>query len=179
MDSYDFNKFAGAALAALLLVFGGSVLIDIARGSHKVEGGFKLPEVKTTAGGAAPVAAAFSFAKVVELLPKASVESGQAAFKKCATCHTPDKGGKHGQGPNLWGVVGRKKGGVDGFAFSNAVKDKGGEWSYEHLVGYINAPAQWLPGNKMAFAGVKDPAEMADVLAYLRTLADSPAPLPK
>ncbi|MEQ1612593.1 MAG: cytochrome c family protein [Hyphomicrobiaceae bacterium] len=182
MDSFEINKIAGAVLSALLLVFGSSVLIDMWHGSHQSKlTGFTLPA--PAAGGAtagAPAAeSAFTVPKIAELMTKASVEGGAAAFKKCATCHTPDKGGKNGTGPNLYGVVGRKVGATDGFAYSGAMKGKGGEWTWDSLIAYLNAPAAAIPGNKMAFAGVKDAGELADILVYMRSLSDSPAALPK
>ena len=81
-------------------------------------------------------------------------------------------------GPNLWGIVGRPKGSQEGFNYSAALKEKGGEWGYEELANFIHNPRSYIPGNKMAFAGIRDNAEIADLLAYLRTLSDNPPPLP-
>ncbi len=78
----------------------------------------------------------------------------------------------------MWGLVGRPIGSHAGFNYSEAVKTKGGEWTYDHLANYVHDPKSYIPGNKMAFAGVKDNADLADLLAYLRTLSDNPAPLP-
>jgi cytochrome c len=180
MDTFEFNKIAGAVLAALLLAVGTTTFIEI-RMSHKAEKpGYTLPvKVAATPGEAAKPQEAFSVEKVVAMLPKASAEAGQAAFKKCTTCHTPNKGGRNGTGPNLWGIVGRNIGGEPGFNYSEAVKSKGGTWTYDHLVSYLHDPKGYIPGNKMAFAGVKDPAELADLVAYLRTLNDNPPPLPQ
>ncbi len=82
-------------------------------------------------------------------------------------------------GLNLYGIVNRKIGQHAGFNYSDALKAKGGEWTWEALAAYINNPRAAVPGNKMAFAGVTDDADLADMLAYLRTLADSPAEAPK
>jgi cytochrome c len=180
MDTWEFNKIAGATLAALLLMFGTATLIEI-RTSHKAEKpGYVLPVAapQTAAAGAATAAAGINFAEISSLLHKANVSNGQAAFKRCATCHTPDKGGRNATGPNLWGVVGRPKASVAGFNYSEALKSKGGEWTYEDLANYLHDPRSFAPGNRMAFAGIKDNAELADLIGYLRTLSDSPPPLP-
>lgn len=182
MDTWEFNKIAGAVLSALLLIFGMATFIDIQM-SHKPEKpGYELPvETKTAADTSAPEAAqaGVNFAEIAGLLQNASAENGQAAFKRCTTCHTPDKGGRNMTGPNLWGVIGRPKGSADGYNYSAAMKSKGGEWTYEELANFIHDPRGYIPGNKMAFAGIKDEAEIADLLAYLRTLNDNPPPLPQ
>lgn len=181
MDSWEFNKIAGAVLAALLIAFGGRTMMDLTMNSHDAHAkpGYVLPVAASAGGGTAAAAAkAFEFAAVKPLLAKASADGGKAAFKKCLTCHTPTKGGKNGTGPNLWGVVGADKGKHDGFAYSGPLKEKGGKWGYEELALFIHNPKGYVPGTKMAFAGVADPAEIADLMAYLRTLSDSPVALP-
>ena len=123
--------------------------------------------------------AAFSFATIAPQLKTASAENGQAVFKSCAACHTPDKDGKAGTGPNLWGIIGRPVASSSGFPrYSAAMKGKGGNWSFEALAPYLHDPRAVVPGTQMAFAGVKSNDDLADLLAYLRTLSDSPAPLP-
>jgi cytochrome c len=179
MDAFEVNKTAGAVLSALLAIFASKTILDIAYKEHKPEKpGWALPITKIAPASKEP-AAPFDAAKVVELLPKANPDSGQDSFKKCLSCHTPQKGGPNGTGPNLWGVVGRKPGSHAGFPYSDAMKGKGGEWTWETLANYLHDPKGAIPGNKMAFPGVKDNAELADVLVYLRKLADTPAPLPQ
>jgi cytochrome c len=181
MDILEINKFAAAVLSALLLAFGSGALIEIILTAQRAEKpGYNLPVAVTEpeAGRAPAPAAEFSFPKIAELMKKASVENGQAVFKKCSTCHTVNEGGRNGTGPNLWNIVGRKIGGADGFNYSSAVKNKDGEWTYESLAKYLHDPRAFISGNRMAFAGVKDDAELADLLAYLRSLSPNPAPLP-
>lgn len=184
MDSWEFNKIAAAVLAALLVIFGGREVIAISSGGHAEHAskpGYTLPVEVASASktGEAPAApAGLDFAKVVELLPNANPTAGQGVFKKCTACHTPDQGGKNGQGPNLWNIVNRDKGSVDGFKYSKALTDKGGQWDYESLALFLHKPKSYLKGTKMAFAGIKNVNDLADVLAYLRSLSDSPAALP-
>lgn len=181
MDAFEVNKVAGAALSALLVIFGSKTLLDIVYKEHRPEKpGWALPITEapvTGGGGAAQVA--FDPAKVVELLPKGNADAGQDTFKRCLQCHTPDKGGRNLVGPNLWGVIGRKVAEVPGFPYSDALKAKGGDWNWVELAKYLHDPKASVPGNKMAFPGVKDDAELADLLTYVRKLADNPAPLPK
>lgn len=180
MDTWELNKIAGAVLAALLLMFGTATFIEIQM-SHKPEkAGYELPvEVSAAQDSSAPAApAGVNFQEVAALLQNASPENGQAAFKRCTTCHTPDKGGRNMTGPNLWGIVGRPKGEAEGYNYSAAMQSQEGEWTYEDLANFIHNPRNAVPGNKMAFAGIKGEAEIADLLAYLRTLNDNPPPLP-
>ena len=180
MDAFELNKIAGAVLTALLVVFGGKTMLDIVYKEHKPEkAGWALPITEAPTTSTATTQVAFEPAKVLELLPKASADAGQDVFKRCLQCHTPDKGGRNLVGPNLWGVIGRKVAEVGGFPYSDAMKAKGGGWDWEHLAVYLHDPKGAIPGNKMAFPGIKDAAELADLLVYMRKLADAPAALPK
>jgi cytochrome c len=179
MDAFEVNKSIGAVLSALLVMFAGKTMLDIGYREHKPEKqGWALPITEVVHATKEP-AAPFDAKQVLALLPKASPDNGQDTFKKCLTCHTPQKDGRNGTGPNLWGVVGRKPGSHAGFPYSEAMKNKGGEWDWEALATYLHDPKSAVPGNKMAFPGVKDNAELADVLAYMRKLSDAPAPLPQ
>jgi len=95
---------------------------------------------------------------------------GKATFAQCAACHKADATGKSGIGPNLWKVIGRKAGTLPGYAYSPAMKAAGKVWDDKTLDPYLTAPAAAVPGNKMPYAGLKNPADRANVIAYLRTL---------
>jgi cytochrome c len=182
MDSYEFNKIAGGVLSALLLIVASKTLIGIAQSNHghPEKAGYTLPAPKEGAAGAAAAAPAapFDAGKVVAQVANASAENGQATFKKCMACHTADKGGPNRVGPNLYGIVGRKAGSHEGFAYSEAMKAHP-PWTYEALATYLHNPRGTVPGTKMVFAGVEEQGDLADLLAYLRTLSDTPPPLPK
>lgn len=183
MDSWEFTKIAAAVLAALLITVGSKTAIEISEAAHgpKIVG-YKLPVKEGTAAtaGAAKAEEGMAFAKVAGLMEKASAEAGQGLFKQCQQCHTPGKGGPNSQGPNLWGIVERTKASVAGFNYSDAAKSKAGEkWTYQNLVAFLHNPKGYMPGTKMAYKGIAEPAEMADMIAYLRTLADAPVPMPK
>ena len=135
------------------------------------------------AGGpaAAPPAAGGPEQPIAARLATANVEAGKADTLKlgCIACHTYNEGGKAGLGPNMWGVVGQPIGShMDGYAYSAALKAKGGKWTYEDLDKWLAKPAAFAPGTKMTFAGVPDPKVRADLIAYLRTLSGNPEPLP-
>src|SRR5450432_3340776 len=107
-----------------------------------------------------------------------SFELNKVLGEILGACHTFEKSKPNGVGPNLFGIIGDKKGEGRGFNFSAAMKAKGGEWTYDDLNKFITNPKGFVPGTAMGFAGISKDSERADVIAYLRTLADSPAPLP-
>lgn len=112
------------------------------------------------------------------LLASADAERGKGTAKLCASCHTFDQGGANRVGPNLWGVVGRDVGGKGGFAYSPAIAGHAGAWTYQELDRYLASPARAIPGNKMAFNGVRNPKDRANLLAYLATLGGARVPYP-
>jgi cytochrome c len=187
MDSFEFTKIAGSVLTALLLIFGTKTAIEMNVGHTPEKPGYVLPAAAPEAaapapeGGAAaaPAPAADVGKEVLALLPKANVDNGKAIFKKCQACHVAEKGKAPTVGPNLWDVVNRKKGTYPGFSYSEAMKNKGGDWSFDQLAEFLHSPKAFVPGTKMLFNGLATPAEEADVIAYLATLADTPVPLPK
>lgn len=185
MNSFELNKIAGGVLSALLFIFGVPELAAMMQGhgdGHGPGAGYQLPMPKDTGAknGGAPAADAFSFAKVAAALAKGNPDSGKEVFKACNACHTPEKGGANKLGPNLYGIVGRDVAKLASFTnYSPAIAAKGGQWTWEALTEFIHDPKSSIPGNRMSYAGVKDVAEMGDLLAYLRTLADAPVALPE
>lgn len=96
---------------------------------------------------------------------------GEAVFRKCKICHQVGEGAKNQVGPELNGVIGRKAGGLEGFNYSPAMKaagEKGTVWNDETLSKYVENPKEFIPQNKMAFVGLKQESERADVIAYLK-----------
>lgn len=178
--AFEINKIVGAGLMAVLVTtvigYVGNMLVHpkpLKQNAYQVPG---VTESKA-AGGAAAAAPA-QIEPIGPLLAAASADTGKNVFKQCTSCHTPDKGGKNGVGPNLWDVVGAAKGHATGFGYSAAIKGKDGPWDYEALNQFLANPKGYAPGTKMAFAGIRKAEDRAAVIAYLRSLADSPKPLP-
>ena len=132
----------------------------------------EAPKDAAAAGGSAG-------AETVALLSKASADNGKTVFGKCKSCHVAEKGKASTVGPNLWGVINRPKGSFEGFTYSDGMKAKGGNWSFEEIGNFLNNPKGYIAGTKMIFAGLPTAADRADVIAYLATLADTPVGLPK
>jgi cytochrome c len=178
MDSFEFNKIVGALLATCLALLALNIAAEaIYAPHHPAKPGFEI-EVKqeAAAGGGAEAKAAEE--PIGKLLASATVDRGQTSAKVCTTCHTFQKGGANGQGPNLYGIIGRTRASVPGFAYSDAMKAKGGEWTVDDLNKFLTAPKEFVPGTKMNFPGFSKGSQRADVIAYLNSLADNPKPLP-
>jgi cytochrome c len=179
MDSFELNKIAGAILGTLVFVLGLNILTGIVFTPKKPAiPGYDLPAPVEGESSAAAADQATQADPLPVRLASSDVGKGQSAAKKCAACHTFDKGGPNRVGPNLYGVVTRARAGHAGFSYSAAMKAKGGEWTFDDMDHFLANPKGFVPGTIMAFAGVSSPKERADIINYLHTLADSPVPLP-
>lgn len=184
MNSYELNKIFGAVVGSVLVVTVLGFIANMLVHPHQLEKSvldIKLPE---TAVAAAPAEPAVALPPIAPLLASADIEAGKAATRNCTSCHTFEKGGRNGVGPNLWDVVAKKKAHIDGFNYSQALTaaagraGEDGQWGYEQLNGFLANPRGYLNGTRMAFAGIRRAEDRANLIAYMRTLSDSPAALP-
>ncbi len=178
LNYLELNKIAGAGLGTLLLAMSLN-LISASIFSHAklVKSAYPLPSAQEAAasGNGMPMP---SITPIEQRLAGADVKKGEADSKPCQSCHNFEKGAGIKIGPPLYGVVGRAKGSVQGFDYSDAIQSKGGKWTYAALDQFLADPRGYAPGTKMTFAGESDPAKRADIIGYLHTLSDNPEPLP-
>jgi cytochrome c len=171
-----FNTIAGWALFSGIVALGLSSVsahyFEADKNPRPEKMGHEIAGV-VSSGGAATVE------PIANRLAKADPAKGAQVFKKCTSCHTDAQGGANGIGPNLYHVVGEAIGqGVGGFAFSDAIKGIGGTWDFDKLDKWLTSPKAMANGTKMTFAGLDDPQDRANVIAYLNTQGSN-LPLPK
>ncbi len=177
MPSFELNKIIGAILLVLIV----SIVIAMI-GDALVKPGARKARVAVVAAKAPAAAKRTAKAKksepIAPLLASADAAAGKKIARKCAACHTLKKGGAAKLGPNLWNIVGAAKARSAGFGYSPAMRRQGGKWTYEDLSAFLEGPRAYLKGTKMVFAGVKKARDRANLIAFLRSLSASPAPLP-
>ncbi|QTN19694.1 cytochrome c family protein [Brevundimonas sp. AJA228-03] len=165
------NKIFGAGLGtalAILMVQQVSQAVYTTKAPEKPGYAVNAPE-ETETGAAEDVELPPDWGT---LLPTADLAAGEAAFARCQGCHNVAQGGANGTGPNLWGVVGRPVASHAGFAYSDAMKGHisvDATWSLDALDHFITAPAKYVPGTKMSFAGLRDTAARVNLIAYMRS----------
>ena len=179
MDSFEINKIIAAVLLVALLVIGIGKVSNILFYVEKPKTPGYAVEVEQASGSSITTTEVVE--KVVDiaaLMALGDVASGEKIFKKCAACHSINKGGKHKIGPALYNVVGRKVGGVEDYKYSKALVAYEKEWTFEELNGFLIKPAKHIKGTKMAYAGLRKEVDRASVIKYLNANSDSPLPLP-
>ena len=170
-----FNTIAGWVLGAGIVFLGANLLAgEIFKGGHSDKMGFPVNGAEEAAGDSE------SEQPIAFYLQTADAGRGERAFAKCAGCHTINQGGATGTGPNLWATMGRPVAGHAGFAFSDALRGKGGTWDWETMSAWLTSPRTFAPGTRMTFGGMSNPQERADLLLYLNaqggTLTVPPPP---
>ena len=181
----EINKIAGAILLAGVIamvaglaseaLYTGSIAEKDESGAKR---GYTIAGAETAGSGEVAPAKEEKPVDILPLMAKADVKAGEAVSKKCASCHSFDKGGKNGVGPNQWGLVGGHFAHKDDYSYSAAVsalKDK--KWGFQELSEFLASPKKYIPGNKMAFIGVSNPQDRANLIAYLNTMSDKPLPI--
>src|SRR6476619_1694181 len=169
-----FNTIAGWVLFAGIVALGSSIVAsEVFHSGRPEKMGYPIAgiEQEGEAGAAAE--------QPIEVyLAKADAAKGADVFKKCAACHTAEKGGPNQVGPDVWGVIGEPIGQGRGFAFSDGLAKKGGTWNWDNLSQWLTSPKAFSPGTKMTFAGLSNPQDRANVIAFLNQHSDGPKPLP-
>jgi cytochrome c len=169
-----FNTIAGWVLFAGIVALGSSIVAGEVFHSERPEKmGYPIEGVEIEGEGAAEAEKPIAF-----YLASADPAKGQQVFNKCTACHNAEKGGANQLGPNLWGVLGEGVGKGHGFAFSPALSGHGGTWTWDTLSDWLKNPKGFAPGTKMTFAGISNPQDRANVIAFLNTKSDAPQPLP-
>jgi cytochrome c len=177
MDSFEINKILGAVLGTCLVLLSLNIAASAVFAPQKpAKPGYDIVVPEHSVQEAKPGTPEEPISK---LLASADLARGENSAKKCVACHTFQKGGANLVGPNLWGIVNRPKASIAGFNYSTAMKGKTGNWTIEDLNIYLQNPKAMVPGTAMNFPGIPKGSERADVIAFLNSRADNPAPLPK
>jgi cytochrome c len=168
------NTINGWVLFAGIVALGGSIVSgEVFKGERPEHMGYPIEGVVEEGAGAAEAEKPIEF-----YLASADPAKGEQVFKKCAACHNADQGGANALGPNLWDVLGEPIGKGKGFPFSDALAGKGGNWDWHSLSEWLANPKKFAPGTKMTFAGLSNPEDRANVIAFLNAHSDAPEPLP-
>ena len=180
MDSFEWNKIIGAVLGTCIFIFVIKLVADTVYDvPPPAKPGYVVAGVVTASAGNAPAAPA---AEVMPdwgtVLPAADVAAGQKISARCEQCHDTSSAHTIKIGPPLYGVVERKRASIPGFDYSSAMKAKGGTWTFDELFKFIKSPGAYIPGTKMTFAGLRSEKDRIDLIAFLRTNAANPAPIP-
>ena len=181
MDSFELNKIIAAILMVALLVIGlGKIADGVFHVKKPKNPGYQV-EVESQLTSGTSQAAEVEVAEKIDIgafMTLGDVASGEKIFKKCAACHSINKGGKNKIGPALYNVVGRTVGSLDDYKYSKTLASYGKQWTFEELNGFLQKPASYLKGTKMSYAGLRKEKDRASIIKYLNQNSDSPKLLP-
>ncbi|WP_404400022.1 c-type cytochrome [Pelagibacterium halotolerans] len=181
MNSFELNKIFGAILGTLVFVMGVGFLAEAIYAPIENRGAtYELPLPEGTGEQAAE--AEPQAVSIAERLQTASADTGANLINRCQSCHDYSASNENRTGPGLWNIVGRPIANHEGFAYSDALAslgEAGDSWTYENLDAFIESPRNFAPGTKMTFAGLSNPEDRANLIAFLREQADNPEPLPE
>ena len=179
MDSFELNKIIAAILLVALLVIGLGKIADVTFHVKKPKNpGYKVEGLVQLASGTTKTSDVIEKIDIVAVMAQGDVTKGEKIFKKCAACHSINKGGANKIGPALYNVVGRKVGDVTDYKYSKALASYGKEWTFEELNGFLIKPATYLKGTKMSYAGLRKEVDRASIIKYLNLNSDNPKLLP-
>ena len=179
MDSFELNKIIAAVLMVALLVIGlGKIAEGIFHVKKPKNPGYQIEVENQLTSSTVQVAEMVEKIDIAAVMALGDITSGEKIFKKCAACHSINKGGKNKIGPALYNVVGRAVGGVDNYKYSKALASYGKEWTFEELNGFLTKPSSYLKGTKMSYAGLRKEKDRASVIKYLDQNSDNPKMLP-
>ena len=179
MDSFELNKIIAAILMVALLVIGlGKIADSVFHVEKPKNPGYQVEVESQLASNTSQTVEVVEKVDIAAIMSLGDAESGEIIFKKCAACHSINKGGKNKIGPALYNVVGRAVGSVDDYKYSKTLASYGKDWTFEELNGYLQKPASYLKGTKMSFAGLRKEKDRASVIKYLNQNSDSPKLLP-
>jgi len=179
MDSFELNKIIAAVLMVVLLVIGlGKIADGVFHVKKPKNPGYQVEVKNQLTAGTSQAAEVLEKIDITALMALGDIVSGEKIFKKCAACHSINKGGKNKIGPALYNVVGRAVGGVDNYKYSKTLSSYGKEWTFEELNGFLIKPSSYLKGTKMSYAGLRKEKDRASVIKYLNQNSDNPKLLP-
>ena len=179
MDSFELNKIIAAILMVALLVIGlGKIADGVFHVKKPKNPGYKVEVKNQLVSNISQAAEVVEKIDIIAIMALGDIASGQKIFKKCAACHSINKGGKNKIGPALYNVVGRAVGGVDNYKYSKTLASYDKEWTFEELNGFLTKPSSYLKGTKMSYAGLRKEKDRASVIKYLNQNGDSPKLLP-
>tara|TARA_B100000686_G_scaffold55675_1_gene60022 strand:- start:2233 stop:2760 length:528 start_codon:yes stop_codon:yes gene_type:complete len=173
------NKIIVSILFAIFLVLGINKITDVIFYVEKPENSaYQVANVDTSNTTVSTTdSKSISDGNIMALFASTSAADGAKVFKKCAACHSVNKGGANKIGPALWGVIGRKAGSISDYKYSKAMAAHGKNWSFEEMNGFLIKPKDWITGTKMSFAGLKNAKERAAVILYMNGNSDNPLPI--